>query len=85
MTLLWHEEVRALRTQGWKQAALAARFGCSPGMVSKICNPRPPAKPVNEEDEVLTLWKQGWDTLEISQLLKCSESDVYNRLAKVRG
>jgi hypothetical protein len=87
MTLQWHTEARTLREQGWKQTAIAAKFGCSDAMVSKICSRDYIAaadKPINDES-VLSLWKAGCNTMFISQLLNCSEASVYNRLAKVRG
>ncbi len=35
--------------------------------------------------DVLTLWKQGLDTLEIARRLHTQEHAVYNALAKIKG
>jgi orotate phosphoribosyltransferase-like protein len=86
MTVPWHLTARDLKAQGWKQQAIAAQLNVSQMSVSRVCrhgnNCR--EKPISNDD-VLSLWRKGCDTLFISQLLNCSEATAYNRLARVRG
>jgi hypothetical protein len=87
MTVPWHLTARDLKAQGWKQQAIAAQLNVSQMSVSRVCRygrNNYGDKPISNDD-VLSLWKKGCDTLFISQMLNCSESHVYNKLARVRG